>query len=923
MWRPGCAGCKRRTEEPVRHIPIHPIATDTPSPPLVDRQAATQFFRNYTKREARWPMGVWWAMRAAALATTLGLIALLWWAPESGMRLLWGLAIPVLPALLVVAPGLWRQVCPMATVNQLPRLLNFSRAAELPAALKRWAFAVSVALFIGAVAMRVPLLNHSSLVVGLGLTLVLFVAFAGGVLFRGRSGWCGTFCPLAPVQRTYGQAPLVVVRNGYCEPCVGCQKSCYDFNPRAAVFSDIYDEDPRHAAQRRLFMGLLPGLILGYFVQGAQPAYGTGQYLAILLLSCCASAGAYGLAVAFAPTNPYRVSLLFGAVALSCFYWFAGPVIVSTLAWLVGVEPAAWQQQAAQGLGLVLAVLLGASGLYAEHRYRATQTAPPVDSTPKAPSAAGGAHSLKQRLVSSDGAEVTDRQSGITFQVAADATLLEAIEGAGLPISYGCRAGVCGADAVAICAGAEHLSPPGDDELATLRRLGLEGRARLACMCNVSGPVLIDRDAQSAPAPVVINPVPTLMVDKALALGLERVVIVGNGVAGMGVAEALRRQSASVQIDVVSSEPFAFYNRMGIGRLVYGDSGLEGLLLVPPDWAERHRVRVHRGVVVKRIDRLAQRVQLAHGGELAYDRLVLATGARSTPPDATFMKHRNAFLLRTAEDAQGIRHFVGRAKAKRAVVLGGGVLGVEAADALHHLGLKVTLLQRSDRLMNAQLDAEGGVRLKRYLESIGIQVVTGVSARGFEGHPMLQAAVLAHGPRARADIFVAALGIQANTYLAEEAELALGANGVKVDRYMRTSDPHILAVGDVAELKGTPRGLWPIGAAHAATAAATILGDELPYVTPRIVLQLKCDGIDLRSQGEVVAQEGDEDFHAREGDPAWWRLVARHGQLVGGLYVGPPGTAKAFTKLLQKPVDLGPLRDGLRAGRLDELKAVV
>lgn len=915
----------------MHRIPIHPLPSGPGQPAGLDPQAATQFFRNYTKREARLPLWLWWALRAAAMAVTLVLMALLWWAPELGMKLLWGLAIPALPALLVVAPGLWRQVCPMATVNQLPRLLGFARAKDLPAALKRWAFAISVVLFVGAVALRAPLLNHSPAVVGLGLAAVLLVAFAGGVQFKGRSGWCGTFCPLAPVQRTYGQAPLFVVRNGYCEPCVGCQKSCYDFNPRAAVFSDIYDEDPQHAAQRRLFMGLLPGLILGYFVQGPIPADGTGHYLLVLVLCCCASAGAYGLAVAFAPANPYRVALLFGALALSCFYWFAGPVVVGTVAWLAGGAAPAWMGQVSQGSGVLLALVLTASGLYAERRYRATRVSSEVATQTTARTgdvsgssiALGGARSLKQRLVGSDGAEVTDRQSGITFQVKADATLLEAIEGAGLQINYGCRAGVCGADAVAICEGAEHLSAPGEDELATLRRLGLEGRARLACMCQVSGPVVIDRDAQSAPTPKVIQLVPSTAVDKALAIGLEHVVIVGNGVAGMGVAEALRRQSASVQIDVVSSEPFAFYNRMGIGRLVYGDSALEGLLLVPPDWPERHRVQVHRGVVAVRIDREARCVHLADGRELGYDRLVLATGASSTHPDATFMNHRNAFLLRTAEDAQAIRYHVGRAKAKRAVVLGGGVLGVEAADALHHLGLKVTLLQRADRLMNAQLDAEGAARLKHYLESIGIQVVTGVSAKGFEGNPMLQAAILAHGPKARADIFVAALGIQANTYLAQEAGLALGSNGVKVDRHMRTSDPFVYAVGDVAELKGTPRGLWPIGAAHAATAAAAILGDELPYATPRIVLQLKCDGIDLRSQGEVLAQEGDEDFHAREGDAAWWRLVARHGQLVGGLYVGPPGTAKAFTKLLQKPVDLGPLRDGLRAGRLDDLKAHV
>ncbi len=899
-------------------IPIVPA----PAVPA-SAQAATQFFRNYTKRETRVPMAAWVGARAAVMAITLALAATLIANPVLGLKLFWGLAIPVVPALLVIAPGLWRQVCPMATMNQIPRLAGFGRALDLPPALKTWSFAIAVGTFLLAVALRVPLLNHSGELVGSGVLLVLGLAFAGGSVFKGRSGWCGTFCPLAPIQRTYGQAPLLVVKNGYCNPCVGCQKSCYDFNPRAAVFSDVYDTDPRHAAQRRLFMALLPGLILGYFVQGPAPAYGEPQHALVLLGACCASAGLYGLAVAFAPANPYRVALVFGAVALSAFYWYAGPTVVGTLAWLLDATAPAWLVQAAKGVGGVLALVLGGSGLYAESRWQATQRKAQADAsaaTADTNTHVGGGTSLKERLARNDAAEVTDRQSGITFQVAPDATLLEAIEGAGLKINFGCRAGVCGADPVAICEGHENLAPPGDDELATLRRLGLEGRARLACMCTVKGPVLIDRDPRSAPPPKASSVLLAPRVDKALQAHLQRVVVVGNGVAGMGVAEGLRRQSPSVQITVVGNEPFAFYNRMGIGRLVYDSAGLEGLLLVPADWPQVQGVQVQRGTVATRIDRTSRQLHLAKGEPLPYDKLVLATGARSTPPDAEFLQRPNAFVLRTAEDAQAIRHYVQRRKARRALVVGGGVLGVEAADALHKLGLKVTLLQRADRLMNAQLDEHGAAKLAAYLDSIGIQVVTNASVSRYEGSPQWQTAWLSHGPRVRADVFVACLGIQANTFLAEQAGLQLAENGIRVDAQMRTSDPDIYAVGDAAELKGTPRGLWPIGAAHAATAVESMLGEPAPYATPRIVLQLKCEGIDLRSQGEIVAREGDEDFHAREGDAAWWRLIMRHGQLVGGLYVGPPGTAKAFTKLLQQPVDIGPLRAELRAGSLEGLK---
>jgi nitrite reductase (NADH) large subunit len=868
-------------------VPIQPVAQP--------------YFRNYTQFPARVPVAVWWGLRVLVLAVTLGIVVLLVVQPALGLRLFWGLLVPVLPAILVVAPGLWRQVCPMATLNQIPRQRGFSKARELPNLLKGAAFSIAVGLFVLSVALRAPLLNHQGPVLAAGLLAVLTLAFAGGWVYKGRSGWCGTFCPLAPIQRDYGQAPLVVVKNGWCDPCVGCQKNCYDFNPRATVFSDVYDDDPRWAGQRRLFMGLMPGLILGYFLQGPVATDGAWLHLAGLLGGAAASAGAYALAVAFVPTTPYRISLAFGALAVAVFYVFAGPIVVDTLAWLVGGDAPEPLRQAARATGALLAAAMAVNGWRAEAKYRESQQARPARverPVDDGRTQLGGGRALKDRLVRGGQAEVTDRETGIAFQVAPDQTLLEAIEHAGLKISFGCRAGVCGADPVAVCEGAEHLSEMGDDERATLQRLGLEDRARLACMCSVRGPVLIDRNPHAAPVPVSVQKAPA--VDKAMRAGVQRVVIVGDGVAGMSAAEALRRDSRSLRIELVGNEPHPFYNRMGIGRLIYDEAAMESLALVPGDWAAARDVKVHRGAVAARLDRENRRVGLTTGEWLRYDRLILATGARSLPPDESFLDRPNAFVLRSADDAQSIRQFVRQRGSRRAVVIGGGVLGVEAADALHKLGLKVTLLQRADRLMNAQLDAAGAAKLAGYLESIGIQVVTNVSVVKYDGMPEITAAWLSHGPRVRADLFVACLGIQANVHLAASAGLPV-ARGIQVNASMRTADPFVFAIGDVAELPGSLGGLWPVGAAQAATAVAAIYGEPAAYQGPRIVLQLKCDGIDLRSWGEVGAKPGDEVRHARPEDPAWWTLVQRGGQLVGGLYVGPPGSAKAFTKLLQQP----------------------
>ena len=897
-------------------------------------EGAARYFRNYTLMPSGLPGWAWIGLRAAALGAALALAALLFVEPGLGLLLFWGLVVPALPAVLVVAPGLWRQVCPMAALNQLPRTLKSGKAMELPVGLKNWAFAIALGFFVTAVALRQPWLNHHGPSVGVLMLGMLAAAAIGGWLFKGRSGWCGTFCPLGPIQRTYGQAPMVVVRNGYCEPCLGCQKNCYDFNPRAAVFSDVYDDDPRYAAQRRLFMGLLPGLVLGYFLARPLGLEGTAEGLALLLGASVATAGVYGLTTAFVPGKPYRVSLAFGAVAIAIFYAFAGPVLVATLAKLADVAAPEWVSWVSRGLGLFLAAGLAVNGLRAERRYEraaaASRTAKaPAAATPVVASAAdksrfGGGRSLKDRLAASDAAEVTDRETGITFQAANDGTLLEAIERAGLKINYGCRAGVCGADAIAVCEGSEHLSAMNADEKATLRRMGLDGNVRLACMCVASGPVTIDRDPRSAaPREDAATIAAAARLDRARGTDLQRVVIVGNGVAGMSVAEGVRRGSPRVHITIVANEPHRFYNRMGIGRLVYDAEGMDALHLVPSDWAQSNGIQVMHGRVAARIDREQRRLGLTGGEWLPYDRLVLTTGARASLPDTSFMDHPNAFVLRTAEDAKSIREYVHSSRARRAVVVGGGVLGVEAADALHKLGLRVALLHRADRLMNAQLDERGAGILASYLESIGVQVVTGVQVTRYDGKPEIGAAWLAHGPRVRADLFVACLGIQPNVHLAELSGLEVGS-GIRVDERMRTADPHILAAGDCAEAAGSARGLWPIGAAQATAVVEGIFGETAVVPPGRQVVQLKCDGIDVRSFGDSRgAADGDRVYEAATGAEAWWRLVARGDELIGGLIVGPPGSAKPFMRLVQDRDLFARSQRALALGDLHAVSAAV
>jgi NADPH-dependent 2,4-dienoyl-CoA reductase/sulfur reductase-like enzyme/ferredoxin len=866
------------------------------------------YFANYTRLPRRLPPVLWWPARGLAFVATLAVIATLALAPKTGLRLFWGVLVPSLPLVFLVAPGLWRQVCPMALMNQLPRALGVSRARDLPRPLAAVAFTIALVGFVGAVALRKPLLNQNGAVVAAVLVAALVLPLLGGLVFKGRSGWCGTFCPLGPIQRVYGQAPVVVVPNGYCAPCLGCQKTCYDFNPRAAFFSDIDDDDPRYAGQRRFFMGFLPGLVLGYFLQAAEPSYGPFATVGIILGACLASAGLFDMVVHFWRVRAQRAANAFGAIALTAFYSFVTPTLLTALGELLGVPVAPGVAAAGSVLGPLLGVAMLVQGWRSDARFRAMkdQTArPTIDPRGK---------SLESRLSAGGGAEIQDLASGASFVAKPEQTLLEALESAGIKINFGCRAGICGADAVVISEGMDNLSPASEDEVATLQRLGLHGKARLACVCQVKGPVAIDRNPGAAARPAAAAAAPAE--DRAKAAGLERVVVLGNGVAGMGAAEALRRNSPSLKIDVVTEEPLHFYNRMALGRVIYGRTGMDGLHLLPDNWYGDNNVEVWRNTLAVAIDRQAKQVRLGTGEALPYDRLVIATGARAATPEPDFLAHPNAFALRTAADAQGIRLFIQNTGAKTAVVIGGGVLGVEAADALRHLGLGVTLLHRGGWLMDKQLDVEGAIRLTSFLRDIGIKVRTNARIDRFLRDAKLLSAELSTGESIAADVFVSCIGLVANSGLAREAGLTV-KRGIVVDSCLRTSDPDIYAIGDVAEVPGALGGLWPIAQQHATTAVDAIFGDPKPLQTRPVILQLKSDGIDLRSYGEIELGEGSYSLRAMPGSAAWWRLTVRDEAVVGGVYVGPPGTSKAVTRLFKSGGDRATLIRELQSAGLE------
>src|SRR5581483_296616 len=165
---------------------------------------------------------------------------------HTGLKLWWKLAIPALPLVWLTMPGLWRNLCPLAASNQTPRLFKFTRGLTIPDWYREYAPVVGMIAFIALVASRKPYLNDSGVGTMLLIACSLAGAMLGGIVFKGKSGWCSSICPLLPVQRVYGQEPYVPIPNSHCQPCVGCTKNCYDFNPRVAYLADMADPDTHY-----------------------------------------------------------------------------------------------------------------------------------------------------------------------------------------------------------------------------------------------------------------------------------------------------------------------------------------------------------------------------------------------------------------------------------------------------------------------------------------------------------------------------------------------------------------------------------------------------------------------------------------------------------------------------------------------------
>jgi nitrite reductase (NADH) large subunit len=640
---------------------------------------------------------------------------------------------------------------------------------------------------------------------------------------------------------------------------------------------------------------LLP--MVGDFVTPGPPSVSVLAAVAAVLAPTVVSAALYVL-VAFAlrASNDRRRRTLAGAFAATAFallYVFSAPRILA----LFGVD----QPGAVAAFRAVACAAALSWWVWNQSR------AAPRPSAQVWLGAPGGPLHREETLVRFIGADGSRRPVAVGI----GESLAVAARRAGVGVPGGCGVGTCGADPLMVLTGRHNLSGPTPEEQATLRRFGMPASTRLACVARVTGEVTVTPHAPATVPPAEVNP------------SIRNVVIVGDGIAGLTAAEHVRRLHSGCEVVLVGREPDHTYNRMALTDLVMADSELTDLGLLPEDWFDEHGITAPVGVQAVRLDVAAHELTLDNGDRLRYSRLILATGAAPVQPPIDGLPLAGVHLMRTAEDAIAARaETEGHPDLRTVIVLGAGPLGVETATALTGLGVPVTLVDRKPWPLPGLVDERAGEMVRAELDALGVTVETGVTVRQVYGASRVAAVGLSDGRQLPCDVLLICPGVRPNVELARAAGLAV-QRGVIVDATMRTSHPHVFAVGDVAEFGTKVTGLWYAAVEQATVAAeqavARVPSEGRQYRPGPAVTRLHLPGVQVVAIGRTEPQHDD---HAvivlDEPAPRQYRkiIVAADGTVPGGIVVNDPEAVAAIESAATGGVDARPLLAEVRAGDL-------
>ena len=383
-------------------------------------------------------------------------------------------------------------------------------------------------------------------------------------------------------------------------------------------------------------------------------------------------------------------------------------------------------------------------------------------------------------------------------------------------------------------------------------------------------------------------------------------IIVGSGVAGNAAAETIRKLDPESRIRMFTREGNYYYYRPALPEYLAGEKTLKGFTLHDGAWYEKNAIEVHLSTEIKAIRPADKTVSASDGKTYAYDRLLLATGSHAVVPDLKGRDAEGVFTLHTLSDADALLR---RAEtAKSLVVIGGGVLGIEAGNGLRKRGLQVTVVGRNKRLLPKQMDPAGAVFLQRRLEEMGFAFCLGDTPGEIDRLNGRLAVRLQGGNTLETDMVLISAGAAPDLALARQLGLAIG-KAVQVDDRLRTSIGDIYAAGDLIEHRGLYYGIWPAAMAQGRAAGANMAGGETIYDGTLQTHRLKVAGIDLVSMGDIDAEGDDECVVWSDEEKCIYRkLVIENHAVAGAILLGDLRGEKKIQEAIEGRKDIALVR---------------
>ena len=392
---------------------------------------------------------------------------------------------------------------------------------------------------------------------------------------------------------------------------------------------------------------------------------------------------------------------------------------------------------------------------------------------------------------------------------------------------------------------------------------------------------------------------------------MSRLVVVGNGMAGVACVEQILKHAPKFEITVFGEETHVNYNRILLSSVLAGEKAADDIVLNSLDWYEKNNIQLRLGVRITHIDLVAKAVTGDDGSITSFDKLLLATGSNPLIPSIEGTKKDGVYVFRNLDDTRALLDRAGQGV--KAVVIGGGLLGLEAARGLQVQGCEVTVVHLMDTLMERQLDLTGGSYLKSKMECLGVRVLLERSTTAILGDGKVEGVAFKDGTIVEADIVVIAAGIRPNVELGKKAALQVN-RGIVVNDFMETSHPDIFAVGECVEHRGTCYGLVAPLLEQGKILAATVTGNKGPrYEGTVTAAKLKIMGVDVFSAGDFSEKTPGTDV-VRYEDAAlgtYKKLTLRDGKLTGAILVGDTSDSHRYMDWLRTQEDLTPHRKQL------------